>query len=397
MTTITATYRIVTPMFCAGADQNSAELRLPSFKGALRFWWRSLMAGKVNGDHNELRKQEAELFGASDQKTGQSKVRLRIVNREIGEVVEPNKSLKNGDNSGLAYLGYGVMKYDGKLTRPAIKNAQFTVECRFSRRASDDQVGSVQRTLILLGTVGGLGSKSRKGYGSLQIDRLEKDGTQVQINAELEARMREIIGARNAQEPRWTAWSTNSRVVYFSTDNDAVSTLNDIGATLAAFRLWHGKGKSTFEDDHDLMFEYLSSDKTPTHPPARIAFGLPHNYFFRSLSDRGQKLNVKAEITPAKQGNIERTRRASPLFIHVASGDDTGSRIVISFLPAKYLPDPAQVQISDTTSRGKSNRQRKRPTVVRIPDPPSLWQPITRFLDELIRDPSLNAQEVTLG
>ena len=37
--TIQATYRIVTPMFCGGAEQQ-AEFRLASFKGVLRFWWR---------------------------------------------------------------------------------------------------------------------------------------------------------------------------------------------------------------------------------------------------------------------------------------------------------------------------------------------------------------------
>ena len=37
---IRATYRITTPMFCGGAEQQ-AEFRLPSFKGVLRFWWRA--------------------------------------------------------------------------------------------------------------------------------------------------------------------------------------------------------------------------------------------------------------------------------------------------------------------------------------------------------------------
>ena len=47
MHTIEATYRINTPMFIAGAEQDKeAELRLPSFKGALRFWWRALAYGR---------------------------------------------------------------------------------------------------------------------------------------------------------------------------------------------------------------------------------------------------------------------------------------------------------------------------------------------------------------
>ncbi|HPU57120.1 MAG TPA: type III-B CRISPR module RAMP protein Cmr1, partial [Verrucomicrobiota bacterium] len=47
MKTLTATYRIVTPMFLGGANPESqAELRISSIKGALRFWWRALMWGR---------------------------------------------------------------------------------------------------------------------------------------------------------------------------------------------------------------------------------------------------------------------------------------------------------------------------------------------------------------
>jgi CRISPR-associated protein Cmr1 len=43
METIEAVYRIVTPMFVGGADQKPYDgVRAPSFKGALRFWWRTL-------------------------------------------------------------------------------------------------------------------------------------------------------------------------------------------------------------------------------------------------------------------------------------------------------------------------------------------------------------------
>lgn len=42
MQTLTATYRIVTPLFLGGANPNDhAKLREPSIKAALRFWWRT--------------------------------------------------------------------------------------------------------------------------------------------------------------------------------------------------------------------------------------------------------------------------------------------------------------------------------------------------------------------
>ena len=45
--TLTAEFKIVTPMFIGGADQSPSDgIRPPSVKGALRFWWRALNWGK---------------------------------------------------------------------------------------------------------------------------------------------------------------------------------------------------------------------------------------------------------------------------------------------------------------------------------------------------------------
>ena len=80
METIEATYRVTTPMFLGGAEQQ-AELRLPSFKGALRFWWRASVWPTVAA-HGEslsnLYRREAEIFGSSEERIGQSKVGLRL-------------------------------------------------------------------------------------------------------------------------------------------------------------------------------------------------------------------------------------------------------------------------------------------------------------------------------
>ncbi len=50
-------------MFLAGADGTTPELRAPSIKGALRFWWRA-MNGHLSLE--ELRKQESDLFGNTE-------------------------------------------------------------------------------------------------------------------------------------------------------------------------------------------------------------------------------------------------------------------------------------------------------------------------------------------
>ncbi|NER00596.1 MAG: type III-B CRISPR module RAMP protein Cmr1, partial [Cyanothece sp. SIO2G6] len=42
METLTFTCKIITPMFLAGADGKTPELRSASIKGAMRFWWRAV-------------------------------------------------------------------------------------------------------------------------------------------------------------------------------------------------------------------------------------------------------------------------------------------------------------------------------------------------------------------
>lgn len=88
---ITATYRVTIPMFLGGVSEpetkehreqrfspdHPVELRLPSFKGALRFWWRALAWDRCQ-DVNKLRRDEAVLFGSSDDDVGQSKVLMRL-------------------------------------------------------------------------------------------------------------------------------------------------------------------------------------------------------------------------------------------------------------------------------------------------------------------------------
>jgi len=82
MKTIEATYRIVTPMFIGGANHDPSDgIRPPSFKGALRFWWRALNWGKFYQKNNRdeaaalkaLHQEEARLFGSAvkDGKGGQ--------------------------------------------------------------------------------------------------------------------------------------------------------------------------------------------------------------------------------------------------------------------------------------------------------------------------------------
>lgn len=385
--TIEATYRIVTPMFCSGADQTSAELRVPSFKGALRFWWRSLMWGRVS-DHRELQQKEAELFGASDQRCGQSRVQLRISSRELEHQIDKGQVFEGGKLVGAHYLGYGVMEaFDGKntkagrLTRPMIPGGHFTVSCRFSRFATDKQIDEVRRALILLGTVGGLGSRSRRGFGSLTLKSLTVDDDPQSLPQAPAERLHAVVSAAGEGLPDWTAWGQHRVVVVTENGRSAVEVLDDLGREFVHYRSWGRGGKvlgleseRNFQEDHHLS----KGQSVAVQHPRRVAFGLPHNY-------------GKYEQDQVQPANSDLDRRASPLLLHVHQVDaDAQAFGLATFLPGRFLPDGESLK-----AFGK---------VVPLQPHAELWRPIHGFLDRLIgkagatgNQTNLNGEEINLG
>ncbi len=380
---IEATYRVVTPLFCAGADPNRPELRLPSFKGVLRFWWRALAWSKYHGNLKEIQVQEDRLFGSAG--GGQSRVSLRLKSMNQPQPVPAGKVLTISQNSkrkvgeGARYLGYGVMgafgDKAGRLERACLSAPfDFTVQIR-GRNLDKTQLDDLTLALVALGTLGGMGSKSRKGYGSLSICSLDINGNKPV--GRLPRSMGEMITMvqwsshfKLSGFPKYTALSNKARIVLVSSDKkDPLALLDLIGRELMRYRSWGFKGKvlgnpaeRNFKHDHDLM------KRKPAHRkdhPQRIAFGLPHNY------GPGQ-----AQMVEPHDRQLD--RRASPLFIHIhACTDDPVA--VLSFLPAMFLP------------KGKSHISVGGPR--RIPQKPEseLYGPIHDFLDRLL-DPAIPAK-----
>jgi len=68
----------------------------------------------------------------------------------------------------------------------------------------------------------------------------------------------------------------------------------------------------SFPDDHDLL-QHVSKKNSPTGPPRRAVFGLPHNYYFSS-TEAYVDLHRKSSN---ELGKVKGDRRASPLFIHL--------------------------------------------------------------------------------
>ena len=385
---IIATYKIVTPMFIGDAEKNASDIRPSSVKGALRFWWRALNWGKYleneKGDEVEalkaLHEQEGILFGGLPEiikekdnknkiKGGQGEFLLRIkVIKKIQQSPSEldNNSILNLKNSPWQsyLLGLGLMKYDRNqrtnfYIRGAIVSGEFSVElyCRSTKYSEE-----LQNLLIFWGLMGGLGSRSRKGLGSVSICNLAVNGKEKTLpknRDEFIKTLKNLIDKNAEDEPPYTAFSKKS-VIQISAESPKTPwvALSGIAEKIQMYRGWghnidvhriNGEraDHQAFQaktNDHDLVYELAG-----THPPEKIpkssVFGLPRSYKLSDGSLPEIKIEAFAQNSDGEPDSHKRSRRASPVFIHVHQFPDNKSLIVQSFLPATFLPSQDKIKV----------------------------------------------------
>jgi len=145
---------IVTPMFLHGADPQRAELRVPSIKGALRFWWRAIY-GSCN--IQKMYEEESGLFGNTSTK---SCVKICIIENNLSSPSQ-DKISKTTFNI-YEYLAYGYRVKD--TIKQHIDKGSFKIRVSYPK----SQEGEISNALQCLFSYSGLGSKSRNGFGSIQ-------------------------------------------------------------------------------------------------------------------------------------------------------------------------------------------------------------------------------------
>jgi CRISPR-associated protein Cmr1 len=428
METVTATYRIVTPMFIGGADQSPGDgIRPPSVKGALRFWWRALNWGRFRSEPGAtdisalkaLHAEEAGLFGrAADTVKGNQiggqgcfLLTVRQDKRETTEkkkgIVHPNfkpTKIKNGndgrplmrngspeiDENHLAparYLGYGLMTaftskdketkkikaQAGQLDRGCLdENQTFTLTLTFRDKIDD----SVLNALKAMGLLGGLGSRSRHGMGSIALEKIVDDKKN-EINWTAPADQKDyvkevekLLGSFAAvPEPDYSAFSKESRVDVLLSAYTPYKVLDQFGMKMLDYRSWGKSGKvlgknseKRFDKDHswcknkkDLTSKKKWREIYPNFHPRRVMFGLPHDYG----KTPDQKVNAATH-----------ERRASPLLFHVHRLSDNEYIGVSVLLKSRFLPDGEKINAG-----GKN-------VTAKVDD----WAVITDFLNGRVGD-----------
>ncbi|MCY7577951.1 type III-B CRISPR module RAMP protein Cmr1 [Bacillus pumilus] len=158
------TIHLVTPMFGGGPQSNSIDqdrpIRESAIRGHLRFWWRATR-GAVCKNANDLSKQEAEIFGHTEQA---SQIQV-VTHYEKDEVKRNSKVFFKKKNHPFPRYILSNMKDE----TPYLMKAQFSLNIRLSKKTTQYELikKEVEAALWAWINFGGLGSRTRRGCGSL--------------------------------------------------------------------------------------------------------------------------------------------------------------------------------------------------------------------------------------
>lgn len=165
---ITFECEVVTPMFIGGANKEDAELRGSSIKGLLRFWWRVINGYKFD-TIKKMYEKEKEIFGSTDSSSSFQIVILDIsslpikINLPQGDTF----TVKNFNLHIIDYLAYGSLKQGNNYIKSYYPvGTKFKIIFDFYNK---NYKNDVLLAFKILGSYGGIGSKSRNGFGCFKI------------------------------------------------------------------------------------------------------------------------------------------------------------------------------------------------------------------------------------
>lgn len=286
-TSLSATFEIVTPMFIGDANQQATAIRPTAIKGALRFWWRA-MNGHLSS--SELAKEEGRLFGSTD---GAGVFSLSVTGNDKFQALTdwPPKDANNSSS----YMGYGLTGDQQNPHREYIPaGVHFDVNLTFDQKATASDKQHIQKALEAFGLFGSLGSRARRGFGSVQLIKLNGTNfismTQPQVKQWLKNNLDSTL--KKQDQIAFTAFSADS---FFAIPESTIA--NDFKAT-------HSKLGSLYKQARALK---------PTK--VRAVFGLPLKAVNESL------------------------RRASPVFFKVFKNPQGKHQGLVLFLPAQFHPE----------------------------------------------------------
>ena len=330
--TFEGTLKFTTPAFLAGALQEKEDCTLTgqTLRGQLRWWWRVIHSNFL--ESSDLLKLEKLVWGLTDTS---SPIRIEVAkpeNQELRDITDlikikdrngrviRNERGRDRERSEYKYITFGMYKMgnEGKdryFINPGTEYI-FSIYCQDVKNdkgevliKKEEVLKQAQFALYLLTTYGGLGAKSRKGFGSVVLTEKIKDINEETIKKESEdlrikLKEKELIKINNNKN-----WNLITKQIEYKTD----FPLQNLAKTYFAF-----------------MSKYKNN-------PTKKCAGLPRyiqgpKILYQKNPEKFKK-PIDLHLDNIKIDQKEE-RHSSPIIFHI---DKENKKINIAIIPTNYL------------------------------------------------------------
>ncbi|MCA9530197.1 MAG: type III-B CRISPR module RAMP protein Cmr1 [Myxococcales bacterium] len=316
----TRTYRFISYVFGGGVRLDGAKkpfdpftpVRVPSVRGQLRFWWRACNPSRCE-TVDALGAREQEIFGGirggktpEDEQTVRSKVEIRVVRNLSAPALKKVLSGEFGAEKGMEGLAYGAfplrgekenhVKVDNHGTLWHYGDREFELELRYPEKLRAD----VEAALWAWATFGGLGGRTRRGFGAIRQTAPGLPG--------VDDGWTKYVRAVGGEKPLWPRLSVapSNNVRRLVPQRDAKAAHERLLKTLQTLRQGAGVGRErafgrSLWPEPDAL-RRITGMSRPRHPDQmtradvfpRAAFGLPITFRFKDQGDPPESTLVPA-------------------------------------------------------------------------------------------------------
>ena len=336
-------YELITPLFGGGVEKGEADpvtiIRGAEIRGQLRFWWRACRAANYT-TIKDLKEAEDKIWGAAnknrdanEKKAGASSEEKRIGTvqiavEQISEGTPDTPFEKNGKekrNQRIApvYAAFPLQPSDDdKRNKVSPKNVRQEVKFKLTISFHKDFQEEIKAALWAWETFGGIGARTRRGFGALQLLKIDnKDYADLPVSNDvrswIEKRLNDSKYVVKGTAPDGIAYiSSNLQFKVTRAFENSFDSWNNLIKRLSGFRQFpKGRDKRSKWPEAETIRGITGKrdNKFPplSHPQKfpRAAFGLPIVFHFRE-DDIGDP-----DDTTLQRSDKERERLASPLIL----------------------------------------------------------------------------------
>jgi CRISPR type III-B/RAMP module RAMP protein Cmr1 len=362
MNTETFHLELITPCFCGGAEpEKRAEIRAPSIRGQLRWWFRTL-GGFKSLASTPVPRQEAIIFGSTAGDEGRAgKLGVRIRHAPLpSTLTKDDVEFKAPVGSDRGYLAFPLRSKRDRRTKAVTEykgRALYDSEDKGGKRLGLPQFHletiwhgeawireDITALIVVLGELGSLGFRARRALGALALrnspmplhDALQRFSAGEQLRRGL----REItrlpgvtrdLEHRSANDcisslAKWLkAWRSHGRTTDHATARPPAPP--------------HNPGFRYAKNDHDRGVDVGKPSGRPSDITYRPALGLPIIQFFSSGKpevDWNESLDIqKAQRNPSYKGE---GRFASPVLLRPHRDAQGNWHALVIFVEAHKWP-----------------------------------------------------------